>query len=257
MQDAPKFLVDWEPAWKSFAGSTSVVLRPVRYLPAAVPRLSTGVPLRAPMASMLLHGALVFAWVSIAPFCWMVESHAPELWRFDAKQYEREIYYLADSLPEIADRGGSSEGQAGQAGGGASFNPTQVIRVARGRARTDMVAEAPHLLLSRTRTQLTYLRWRRWLLCFQLPISFCHLIHLRRKLISGEISRPVMTVKQSPRRDAALLGDENSAAAGLETTGPSTVLESACHNRRHTTTCTSTDHGETKSAKSCGIIAIG
>lgn len=208
MQDAPKFLVDWEPAWKSFAGSTSVVLRPARYLPAAFPSLSTGVPLRATMASMLLHGALVFAWVSLAPFCWMVESHAPELWRFDAKQYEHEIYYLADSLPEIADRGGSSEGQAGQAGGGASFNPTQVIRVARGRARTDMVAEAPHLLLPRTSHPANLLALAAVAPVLPTPDFVLSPHPPAQELISGEISRPVMTVKQSPRRDAALLGND-------------------------------------------------
>ena len=115
-------------------------------LPSMERAVPSGIPLRGPLASLLLHCALAFAWIAIAPWIPFVTRRALDPVRFDPAKYAGTIVYFRNGLPEISDQGGAQPGKSGPAGRD-SFHAKQTIHIAHGSVIVSAVADAPELAL--------------------------------------------------------------------------------------------------------------
>jgi hypothetical protein len=141
MIEAPKLLVEWSSPWQEFVSSIGPALgkSPARLAGEA----QTGLfPIRGMLLSWGVQAVFIAAliWIpaklfSMRPYV----AHTPP-------KYEV-IYFSADELPQVADRGGAQAGQSGRAGGQEAFHHTQTIRVNRGSGATAKVVDAPDLKL--------------------------------------------------------------------------------------------------------------
>ncbi len=138
---APKLLVEWSSRWDDFVTS----IRPAfaRSGPRLAGEAATGIfPYRGLIASFLLEALLLFAIAALPRQIDRLRPYAaPRL------TPDEVIYYSADELPRVDDLGGAQSGSSGRAGGQQARHRTQTIRVARGGALTQQVADAPNLKL--------------------------------------------------------------------------------------------------------------
>jgi hypothetical protein len=67
------------------------------------------------------------------------------------------IYFSGNELPQTEDLGGAETGESGRAGGQEAFHKTQSIRVARGKATSDRVVDAPTLKLPHSNAEVANL----------------------------------------------------------------------------------------------------
>jgi hypothetical protein len=141
MIEAPKLLVEWSSPWQEFVSSIGPALgkSPARLAGEA----QTGLfPFRGMLLSWGLQAVFLAALIWIpAKLATMRPYVPPTPPKYDV------IYFSADELPQVADRGGAQAGQSGRAGGQEAFHHSQTIRVARGNRATEKVVDAPDLKL--------------------------------------------------------------------------------------------------------------
>jgi hypothetical protein len=155
MHETPKLLVDWEPCWGSFASSVRAAL--ARYPGAQkIPTISSGIPVGSPFASILLHLAVLFFWISILPYLQPVFTTRNSVEILPPIR-STNIIYFRGGLPEVHDSNGAETGRTGRSGGGEFYHPTHTIRIARGGKAVDTVVDAPTLRLPRTHTPVAAL----------------------------------------------------------------------------------------------------
>jgi hypothetical protein len=141
MIEGPKLLVEWSSPWQEFVSSIGPALgrSPARLAGEA----QTGLfPLRGMLMSWGLQAAFLAALIWIPAKLSSLHPYVPPT----PPKYDV-IYFSADELPQVADRGGAQAGKSGRAGGQEAFHHTQTIRVARGNAATEKVVDAPDLKL--------------------------------------------------------------------------------------------------------------
>jgi hypothetical protein len=142
MPDGPRLLIEWSSPWQEFV----TAIRPA--LGRSPERLAgearTGLfPIRGMLLSWLLQALFLAALIWIPARLALLHPYvAPAIPR-----YHEVIYFSADELPQIQDRGGAQEGKSGRAGGQQAFHHTQTIRVARGKSVAEKVVDAPDLKL--------------------------------------------------------------------------------------------------------------
>ncbi len=143
-----QFIIEWEPRWQSFCSAVAVVVRPGQR-GAAHDHIRMGARLRTPAASIAAHVLLLCLAVEFGGRAWSrLQHHDPAL-RNPFDHYI--VYYVPQGLPNLSDAGGEQQGQSGLRGGSHKLNEAQVIRVARGTAPAEMVADAPQLKLPATK----------------------------------------------------------------------------------------------------------
>src|SRR5262249_27106788 len=102
------------------------------------------VPKRRLCHSVLAHVFVLFTVLTFPPIHRdvpvIVETKLPE---------STLLYYSAQSLPSVVDRGGSAGGARGPVGGRSAFHPKQRIHVVRNIEVNPVVVDAPKLILPR------------------------------------------------------------------------------------------------------------
>lgn len=157
-------LVPWEPAWSAFATSVVATLRPSgRRSPLSV---ASGIPLRAPLLSLLLHCVVLLVWKFAGPWVAIITPATLELTPPDLNHVAITLYYFHENLPELSDVAGAERGRKSAPASGEWFHPTQVIRIVRGSNTTPVVVDAPHLRLPRVQLPPNLLEFSR-----QMPIA--------------------------------------------------------------------------------------
>jgi hypothetical protein len=139
--DAPKLLVEWSSPWQEFVSSIGPAMgkSPARLAGEA----QTGLfPFRGMILSWGLQAVFIAALIWIPAKLNSMRPYVPPT----PPKYDV-IYFSADELPQVADRGGAQAGKSGRAGGQEAFHHTQTIRVARGGGVTEKVVDAPDLKL--------------------------------------------------------------------------------------------------------------
>jgi hypothetical protein len=139
--EPPRLLVEWSSPWKEFRSA----LRPAL---ARAPKALAGeapigmFPYRGMFACWLLECLLLIAIIVLPEH--FVSLEIP----LGSTHPQRDvIYYSADELPQIQDRGGAQSGKSGRAGGQQAHHRTQTIRVARGDKPGEKIVDAPKLKL--------------------------------------------------------------------------------------------------------------
>lgn len=141
MIDGPKLLVEWSSPWQEFVSSIGPALGKSQARLAG--EAQTGLfPIRGMLMSWGLQAVFIAALIWIPAKLVSMRPYVPPT----PPKYDV-IYFSADELPQIADRGGAQSGKSGRAGGQEAFHHTQTIRVARGNSATDKVVDAPDLKL--------------------------------------------------------------------------------------------------------------
>jgi len=141
MNEAPKLLVEWSSPWQEFIGSIGPALgrSPVRLAGEA----QTGLfPVRGMLVSWGMEAIFLAVLILLPGRLANMRPSVP----LTPPKYDV-IYFSADELPQIEDRGGAQAGRTGRAGGKAAHHRTQTIRVARGNAAVEKVVDAPDLKL--------------------------------------------------------------------------------------------------------------
>ena len=141
MIEAPKLLVEWSSPWQEFVSSIGPAMgkSPARLAGEA----QTGLfPVRGMLLSWGVQAIFIAALIWIPAKLFSLRPYvAPTPPKYDV------IYFSADELPQVADRGGAQAGKSGRAGGQEAFHHSQTIRVARGNGATEKVVDAPDLKL--------------------------------------------------------------------------------------------------------------
>jgi hypothetical protein len=141
MIEGPKLLVEWSSPWQEFTSSIGPALgkSPARLAGEA----RTGLfPYRGMLVSWGLQAVFIAALIWIPAKLASMRPYVPPT----PPKYDV-IYFSADELPQVADRGGAQAGKSGRAGGQEAFHHTQTIRVNRGSGTTAKVVDAPDLKL--------------------------------------------------------------------------------------------------------------
>jgi hypothetical protein len=141
MIEGPKLLVEWSSPWQEFTSSIGPALgkSPARLAGEA----RTGLfPYRGMLASWGVQAVFIAALIWIPAKLASMRPYVPPT----PPKYDV-IYFSADELPQVADRGGAQAGKSGRAGGQEAFHHTQTIRVNRGSGATAKVVDAPDLKL--------------------------------------------------------------------------------------------------------------
>jgi len=143
MTSEPELLIQWEPRWDTFKSN----VRPA--LTRATGRLA--IERSQPRygsfcVSLLMHIAMVAFSFTLIDSGLLNTS----VGKIRPPDFSHVIYYRADALPQMLDRGGAQEGQQGKSGGHELYHPTQSIRIARGPKPVDRVVDAPRLKLPKT-----------------------------------------------------------------------------------------------------------
>ena len=137
----PRLLVEWSSRWEEFKSALGPALtRSPKPLAGEAP---IGIfPYRGMLISWLLECLLLIAAIVIPEELASFQPLAPP-----ARPTWDVIYYSADELPKIQDRGGAQSGKSGRAGGQHAHHRTQTIRVARGDKPREKVVDAPKINL--------------------------------------------------------------------------------------------------------------
>src|SRR5215469_357448 len=134
-------LVDLPPRGKEFLGNLRVALGPRRRRECFELNLNRVSP-RKLARSALAHVLVLLAVLTLPQIHRdvpaIIESKLPE---------STLLYYSAQSLPSVADRGGSASGFRGAVGGRSAFHPKQRIHVVRNIEVNPVVVDAPKLIL--------------------------------------------------------------------------------------------------------------
>jgi hypothetical protein len=139
--EPPRLLVEWSSPWEEFKSALRPALaRPPKALAGEAP---IGMfPYRGMIACWLLECLLLIAIIVLPEhFASLQIPNPPARPQYDV------IYYSADELPQIQDRGGAQSGKSGRAGGQQAHHRTQTIRVARGDKPSEKVVDAPKVNL--------------------------------------------------------------------------------------------------------------
>lgn len=155
MNEVPHLLVDWDGRWGGFVGSLRVVFS---RSPSGErgPFVASGIPLRTPLASLFLHCALVYAWLSLSPWFFRRLQAMSPISQPSAASTET-VYFFPVILPEIGDVGGAHSGAEGRAGGSRAHHPSQTIIIVRGPQAVHTIVDAPKLNLPRTHDRVANL----------------------------------------------------------------------------------------------------
>lgn len=139
--EPPRLLIEWSSPWEEFKTAVRPALtRAPRALAGEAP---IGMfPYRGMLATWVLECLLLIVVIVLPERLAILQPVAlPQKPHWDV------IYYSADELPQIADRGGAQAGKSGRAGGQQAHHRTQTIRVARGDKPAEKVVDAPNLKL--------------------------------------------------------------------------------------------------------------
>jgi len=155
MSEVPNLLVAWEGRWHGFASSLPVVFS---RSPAGGrgSYVASGIALRRPLASLVVHCVLLFAWWSLSPWLFLLFPTKIPLLPLRLVAGDT-IYYFPAAFPETSDVGGARSGIQGRPGGRHAYHPSQTIRIARGPKPVDTIVDAPKLTLPRTRDRVANL----------------------------------------------------------------------------------------------------
>jgi hypothetical protein len=141
MNEGPKLLVEWSSPWQEFVTSIRPAFgrSPIRLAGEA----ETGLfPVRGILLSWGIEAIFLTLLIVIpAKLASMRPYMPPSPPKYDV------IYFSADELPQIQDRGGAQAGKSGRAGGKEAHHRSQTIRVARGTSAVEKVVDAPDLKL--------------------------------------------------------------------------------------------------------------
>jgi hypothetical protein len=141
MNEGPKLLVEWSSPWQEFVTSIRPAIgrSPARLAGEA----QTGLfPIRGLLLSWGVEAIFLTLLIIIpAKLASMRPYLPPAPPKYDV------IYFSADELPNIQDRGGAQAGKSGHAGGKEAHHRSQTIRVARGNSAVEKVVDAPDLKL--------------------------------------------------------------------------------------------------------------
>src|SRR6266478_10223585 len=144
MNEGPKLLVEWSSPWQEFVTS----IRPAfgRSPTRLAGEAETGLfPVRGILLSWGIEAIFLTLLIIVpAKLASMRPYMPPTPPKYDV------IYFSADELPQIQDRGGAQAGKSGRAGGKEAHHHSQTIRVARGNSPTEKVVDAPKLNLPRS-----------------------------------------------------------------------------------------------------------
>ena len=141
MIEGPKLLVEWSSPWQEFVSSIGPALGKSQARLAG--EAQTGLfPVRGMLLSWGVQAVFIAALIWIPAKLVSMRPYVPPT----PPKYDV-IYFSADELPQIADKGGAQAGKSGRAGGQEAFHHTQTIRVARGNFASDKVVDAPDLKL--------------------------------------------------------------------------------------------------------------
>jgi hypothetical protein len=135
------FLVDLPPRGKEFLGNFRVALGPRRRRVCFELNLNR-VSRRNLTRSVLAHVCLVVVVLTFP----QIRPDVPVMIASKATESTL-LYYSAQSLPSVADRGGSAGGARGAVGGRSAFHPKQRIHVVRNIEVNPVVVDAPKLIL--------------------------------------------------------------------------------------------------------------
>ena len=141
MNEGPKLLVEWSSPWQEFVTS----IRPAfgRSALRLAGEAETGLfPLRGILLSWGMEAIFLTLLIIIPAKLASIRPYMPPT----PPKYDV-IYFSADELPNIQDRGGAQAGKSGRAGGKEAHHRTQTIRVARGNSAVEKVVDAPDLKL--------------------------------------------------------------------------------------------------------------
>ena len=151
MNDAPNFLVEWPSRWDEFLTAIGPALgkSPKRLAGEAQVGLFPwwGILLSWALELLLLVAVIVVP----AKLASMQPYEPPPKPKYDI------IYYSGNELPRTEDVGGAESGRSGRSGGREAHHPTQTIRVARGSAVRETVADAPKLDLPKSNSAVANL----------------------------------------------------------------------------------------------------
>src|SRR5579862_5939927 len=141
MIEAPKLLVEWSSPWQEFVSSIGPAMGKSQARLAG--EAQTGLfPFRGMLLSWGLQAVFLAALILIPAKLTSMRPYVPPT----PPKYDV-IYFSADELPQVADRGGAQAGKSGRAGGQEAFHHSQTIRVARGNRASEKVVDAPDLKL--------------------------------------------------------------------------------------------------------------
>ena len=141
MIEGPKLLVEWSSPWQEFVSSIGPAFGKSQARLAG--EAQTGLfPVRGMLASWGLQAVFIAALIWIPAKLASLHPYVPPA----PPKYDV-IYFSADELPQIADKGGAQAGKSGRAGGQEAFHHSQTIRVARGNSAREKVVDAPDLKL--------------------------------------------------------------------------------------------------------------
>jgi hypothetical protein len=141
VNDAPKLLVEWSSRRDEFL----TAIRPAfgRSPQKLAGEAQTGLfPYWGILVSWAFELLLLVAAIVLPGKLASLQPYQPP-----AKPKYDIIYYSSNELPRTEDVGGAQSGSSGRAGGQEAHHPTQTIRVARGTAVRETVADAPTLNL--------------------------------------------------------------------------------------------------------------
>src|SRR5215469_4841808 len=133
-------LVDLPPRGKEFLGNLRVALGPRRRRECFELNLNRVSP-RKLARSALAHVFVLLAVLTLPP----IHRDVPVM--IESKPESTLLYYSKQSLPSVADRGGSASGSRGTVGGRSAFHPKQRIHVVRNIEVNPVVVDAPKLIL--------------------------------------------------------------------------------------------------------------
>ena len=155
MNEVPNLLVPWEGRWHGFASSLRVVFS---RSPAGErgSYVASGISVRPPLASLFVHFALLFAWLSLSSWLFLLFPARIPLLPLRMVAGDT-VYYFPSAFPETRDGGGARSGTQGRPGGRHAYHPSQTIRIARGPKPVDTIVDAPRLTLPRTRDRVANL----------------------------------------------------------------------------------------------------
>ena len=155
MSEAPQLLVAWEGRWRGFISSLPVVLARSPGGDRGSDVLS-GIPLRRPLASLVAHCAVVFAWLWLSPWFFLLFPSSIPVTPV-RMIIAGTVYYFPAAFPETSDVGGAHSGIQGRFGGKHAHHSVQTIHIARGPKPVDTIVDAPKLNLPRTRERVANL----------------------------------------------------------------------------------------------------
>ena len=130
--------------WKKCAQVLTVTLSPLLppFRPPRLEEFSARPPIRAMLASVLLHLAAVSVVLCLLPLLPLAFPFSNEIVIQPEIRADHVIYLPTPYLPQLEDSGGAAAGKTGASGGRTGHHPQQVIRVARKSVVVKAVAEA-------------------------------------------------------------------------------------------------------------------